>query len=104
MPKTRLVETPDKPLKDYTPDELRAFRAPSVEDHLVGIRKALALTLIVMRGVEEEAALGMDQALLADAGWAARDRLQDAWTSAVALHDAIDGRTQNLHVISEGVK
>jgi hypothetical protein len=99
----KLHEVPDKPLSEYTEDDARLFRSPSVEDHLWQMKRALALATVLHSTLArvEDADFGHHENLTRDAASVVGQLCEDAWGCAEQLTSGMAGEIQNLRVVAD---
>jgi hypothetical protein len=85
---------------EYSEVERDLLRAPSVEDNLCEIRKALALNTLLLRALSETDDLGLAREVEQDATAAMADMCASLWSSAQALIEALPAEICNLHVVA----
>jgi len=103
MPRQKSVtisRMPDKPLAEFSAEEQRAMRSPSVEDSLEEIRQALALMAMFHLASAQIDDLLAQQHLQEDAERAMAALCERAWTLTKELSDGLPGEIANLNVIS----
>lgn len=101
--RVRCIESPDKPLSAMSAAERAAFGAPSVEDHLNAIRRALATAAAIAISADGLPDL-LDEPLIEDVNRTVYRLCSDAWKLAEQLTEGLPGRVQNLRVVGATAK
>ena len=93
--RVRCIESPDKPLEAMSAAERAAFSAPSVEDHLNAIRRALATAASIAICADELPDL-LDEPQIEDVNRTVHRLCCEAWKLAEQLTEGLPGRVQKI--------